>query len=98
MSLKSKILKMRMFFQRKITNPRIFPLIMILLKVNFLLREIFRGDLNEAISLFEIDVTFKVVSSSANQIASFRFPRYISLERKLTIMSSFNTRFIQKSP
>ena len=34
---------------------------MILLKVNFLLREIFRGDLNEAISLVEIDVTFKVV-------------------------------------
>ena len=38
------------------------------IKVNFLLREIFRGNLNEAISLIEIEVTFKVISISAIEI------------------------------
>ena len=51
--------------------------------INFLSREIFRGNLNEAISLFEIDVTFQMTSISANKIASFRFLWKISLKRKL---------------
>ena len=38
------------------------------IKVSFLLREIFRGNLNEAISLIEIEVTFKVISISAIEI------------------------------
>ena len=37
--------------------------------VNFL----FRGNLNEAILLAEIDVTLKVTSILTNEIASFRF-------------------------
>ena len=53
--------------------------------VNFLLKKIFRGNLSEVISLTEIDVTFKVVSNSTDEIASFRFPRKIFLQRKSTI-------------
>ena len=53
------------------------------LKVNFLLWEIFCRYQNEAISLIEIDVTFKVTSISANEIASFVFPRKAFLKRKL---------------
>ena len=41
------------------------------IKVNFLLRKIFHGNLNEAVSLVEI--------------ASFRSPRKIFLKRKLNI-------------
>ena len=41
------------------------------LKVIFLLRKVFRGNLNKAIS--------------TNEIASFKFPREIFLKRKLTI-------------
>ena len=44
------------------------------LKVNFLLSKIFRGNLKEAISLVERDITSKVTSISTNEIASFRFP------------------------
>ena len=44
-------------------------------KVNFLLRKFFRGNLNEVISLAEID---EVKSISTNEIASFRFPQKIS--------------------
>ena len=41
--------------------------------VNFLLGKVFRGNLNEAILLAEIDVTLKVTSILTNEIASFRF-------------------------
>ena len=41
------------------------------LNVIFLLRKVFRGNLNKAIS--------------TNEIASFKFPRKIFLKRKLTI-------------
>ena len=41
------------------------------------LRKIFRGNLNKAISLREIHVTFKVTSTSVNEIVSFRFSRNI---------------------
>ena len=37
--------------------------------VNFLLRKIFRGNLNEAISLAKIEVTLKVMSVLTNNIA-----------------------------
>ena len=51
-------------------RPRLFHTIAVLLIIaTFLLWEIFHGNLNEAIS--------------ANEIASFRFPRKISLKRKL---------------
>ena len=52
--------------------------------VNFLMRKIFSGNLNEVISLVEIDVTLKRTSVSTNEIASFEFPRKIFLKRKLT--------------
>ena len=47
------------------------------LMVTFFLRKIFCGNLNEVVSLAEIDFTSKVTSVSANEIASFRFPRKI---------------------
>ena len=50
--------------------------------VIFLLRKIFLGNLNEAISLVKIDVTFTMVSISANKIASFTFK--ICHKRKVT--------------
>ena len=56
--------------------------------VNFLLKKIFRGILNEAISLAEIDVTFKVTSISTNEIVLFRLPRKIFLNGKLTFVFS----------
>ena len=37
--------------------------------VKFILRKIFRGDQNEAISLAKIDVTSKVTSVSTNHIS-----------------------------
>ena len=43
-----------------------------------------RASLNEAITLAEIDATFKVISISANEIAAFRFLRKIFLKRKMT--------------
>ena len=50
--------------------------------VIFLLRKIFLGNLNEAISLVKIDVTFTMLSISANKIASFTFK--ICHKRKVT--------------
>ena len=47
--------------------------------VNFLLRKSLRGNLNEAIS--------------ANEIASFRFPRDIFLKRKFTL-TNFVLKFL----
>ena len=41
--------------------------------VSFLVRKTFSGNLNEAISFAEIDVTLKVMSLSINEIASFGF-------------------------
>ena len=52
--------------------------------VNFLSREMYLGNLNEAIWLAEDDTTLKVTSISTNEIASFRSPRKIFLKRKLT--------------
>ena len=52
-------------------------------KINLLLRKIFRENLNEAMLLVEIDVTFKVTSISANETASFRFPLKIFLKGTL---------------
>ena len=46
---------------------------------------ILRGNLNEAISLLKIDVTFRLTSILANEIASSRFPWKIFLKSKLTI-------------
>ena len=64
------------------------------LKVIFLLRKVFRGNLNKAISTNEI-ASFKFPRKvfrgnlnkaiSTNEIASFKFPRKIFLKRKLTI-------------
>ena len=54
-----------------------------MLMVNFLLRKIFRGNLNEANSLAEIDFDVKVQSISTSEIASFRFPPNIFLKTKL---------------
>ena len=51
--------------------------------VNFLLGKIFREVLNKAISLVESDINVKVTSISTNEIASFRFPQQIFLNRKL---------------
>ena len=51
--------------------------------VNFLLQKIFRGNLNEAISLAEIDVTLKETYILTNEIPSVRFPSKIFLKRKL---------------
>ena len=44
--------------------------------VCFLLRKIFRGNLDDTISLAEIH--FKMTSVSANEITPFKFPRKIS--------------------
>ena len=52
---------------------------------NFLLKEISRGNLNEAISLTETDVTLKKMSISIYEITSSRFPRKIFLKKELTI-------------
>ena len=45
----------------------------------------FGRNLNEVIVFAEINVTFKLTSISANEIASFRFPRKVSFKRKLFI-------------
>ena len=42
--------------------------------VNFRLKKIFRGNINEAIPLAEFDVTLKFMSVSTNEIVSFTFP------------------------
>ena len=47
-----------------------------------------RGSLNKAITLAEIDATFKVISISTNEIAAFRFLRKIDLKRKLTLKAT----------
>ena len=47
-----------------------------------------RVNLNEAISLAEIDVTIKVTLISANEIVSFIFIRKAFLKRKLTLKLS----------
>lgn len=49
------------------------------------MQEIFCGNLNEGISLAEVDDTLKVTSISVNVIATFRFPCNIFCNRKLTI-------------
>ena len=49
---------------------------------NFLSRKIFRENLNEIISLAEMDVAIKVTS---NEIASFTLPQKIVIKRKLSI-------------
>ena len=54
--------------------------------VKFLLRKIFRENLNEAISLAKIDVTLKVTSVSTN--ISFSFPPNIFRKRKLTFKNA----------
>ena len=53
--------------------------------VSFLLQKILHGNLNVAITLTEIDVTFKVSSTSANEIPSFRFPQKISCMWKMSL-------------
>ena len=60
--------------------PRIFPAYF---KVNLLLWKISRGYVNEAVSLVEFEVTFKMTLISTNKIALFRFPQKIFLDRKL---------------
>lgn len=55
---------------------------------NFLIRKISRGNLNDAISLVETDVIFKVASVSANKIASFRLSRKIFFKRKQAMVIS----------
>ena len=37
------------------------------------IRKVFLGNLNEPIALVELDITFKVLSFSANEIASLKF-------------------------
>ena len=60
--------------------------------VSFLVRKTFSGNLNEAISFAEIDVTLKVMSLSINEITSFGFSRNIFLQRKssLTLMGAMS--------
>ena len=56
---------------------------------NFLLRKVFRENLNKAI------YRLKLTSTSTNKIASFRFPRIFFLKRKLTfIFTTADTIFI----
>ena len=50
------------------------------------LRKVFLGNLNEPIALVKFDITFKVLSFSANEIASLTFLQNIFLKRKLTII------------
>ena len=57
------------------------------IKRNFLLRKIIRRNLNEAVSLAEINVALKVTSISTSEIASFRFLKKIFLKRKVAIIS-----------
>ena len=57
------------------------------IKRNFLLRKIIRRNLNEAVSLAEINVDLKVTSISTSEIASFRFLKKIFLKRKVAIIS-----------
>ena len=57
------------------------------IKRNFLVRKIIRRNLNEAVSLAEINVTLKVTSISTSEIASFRFLQNIFLKRKVAIIS-----------
>ena len=57
-------------------------------KVKFLLKKIFSGNLNHlvnvAISLLETDITLRVMSVPAIEIASFRLSWKIFLMKKLT--------------
>ena len=57
------------------------------IKGNFLLRKIIRRNLNEAVSLAEMNVALKVRSISTSEIASFRFLQKIFLKRKVAIIS-----------
>ena len=54
--------------------------------VNFLLRKIFRGNLNETISLAETDEIDLIAN---NEIASFSFPWKTFFKRKLTSLEIF---------
>ena len=58
------------------------------IKVKFLLKKIFSGNLNHlvnvAILLLETDVTLRVMSVPAIEIASFRLSWKIFLKKKLT--------------
>ena len=70
----------------------------IVLQVKFLLRKIFGENLNEAISLAEIDVSLKVTSISTKETASFRLPRKIFLKKKLTIkLTACQNKFAGRS-
>ena len=56
------------------------------LMINFILRKYFRGNLNKANSLVQIDVTeiaCEIASEIASEIALFRFPHKIFLEDTL---------------
>ena len=59
---------------------------------NPVLRTIFCGNLTKAISLVEIDVTFKVIFISANETDLLRFPRKIFLQRKLGFIQPYSRR------
>lgn len=52
------------------------------LTINFILRKYFRGNLNKANSLVQIDVT-EIACEIASEIALFRFPHKIFLEDTL---------------
>ena len=54
--------------------------------VNFLWRKIFGGNLNESVSLTEIDITLKLTSISTYGITSFWFPRKIFFKWKLILI------------
>ena len=58
-------------------------------KINFLLRKIFHGNLIEAISLVEIDAILTVTTIQAIEITPLRFPPKILLKKKLNIIMLF---------
>ena len=58
-------------------------------KINFLLRKIFHGNLIEAISLVEIDAILTVTTIQAIEITPLRFPPKILLKKKLNIIMFF---------
>ena len=63
---------------------------------NFPLREIFHANLNTAIPLPEIYVTFKVMSISTIEIASFRFPRNFDITNVSHFLIAHSKKFLPK--
>ena len=64
--------------------------------LEFPLKKIFCANLNTAIPLPEMYVTFKVISVSTIEIASFRFPRNFNITNVSHFLIAHSKKFLPK--